>query len=318
MPNVALVPSQVSPLHTLVDDYLMSCRARGLSRATIVNSYGYPLLSIFLPWCDTHDVERPADLTARVIDSFSVFLLNREGKNGRTLSKFSVHAYARAVRGFLTWCAKEGEKVEARPSLPRLPRRVLDVLSRDEINALEGGATTERDRIIIRILGDCGLRASELCGLRPDDVIRRDRQAYLLVHGKGERERLVPVPPQLLRRIDRYVRDTRPSDTAHKELFLSVRRGRSGDYEPLTRSGLLQLMASAGDRAGLAAKNVHPHLLRHSFITNALRAGMNPLVLSRIVGHSSLRMIEQVYSHLNAGDSYEAMMRALSADTSTR
>ena len=307
-----------SPLHRLVDDYLMACRARGLAKGTIDNSYGYPLRSIFLPWCDAHDIQRPEELTPRQVDAFSVALLDREGRNGRPLSKFSVHAYARAVRGFLTWCAKEGEKVEARPSLPRLPRRVLDVLSREEINALEGGAASERDRIIIRLLGDCGLRASELCSLEPGDIARHDRQAYIRVRGKGERERLVPLPPALLRRLDRYIRDTRPIDSRHDQLFLSMRKGRSGDYEPLTRSGLLQAIDTAAERAGLTAKRVHPHLLRHSFITNALRAGVNPLVLSRIVGHSSLRMIEQVYSHLNAGDSYEAMMRALANDTSHR
>lgn len=50
-------------------------------------------------------------------------------------------------------------------------------------------------------------------------------------------------------------------------------------------------------------------------VTNALRAGINPLVLSQIAGHSSMRMIEQVYSHLNAGDSHEMMMRTLTADS---
>jgi integrase len=275
------------------------------------------LKAIFLPWCDEHEIGRPEQLTQRALDSFSVSLLARKARDGRALSKFSVHAYARAVRGFLGWCSKEGEGTEGRPSLPRLPRRVLDVLSRDEIAALESGAATERDRIIIRTLGDCGLRASELCALHPSDVVRHDRQAYLRVQGKGERERLVPLPPALLRRIDRYVRETRP-DTPHPNLFVSNRRGRSGEYEPLTRSGLLQLMDAAAQRAGLSSKRVHPHLLRHSFITNALRAGMNPLVLSRIAGHSSLRMIEQVYSHLNAGDSYDAMIRALGTTPSQR
>lgn len=211
-----------------------------------------------------------------------------------------------------------GEQVAARPSLPRLPRRVLEVLSRDELTALEGGAPTERDRVIIRILADCGLRASELCQLRITDVVRHDRQAFLRVEGKGERERLVPLPPALLRRIERYIRATRPPRSLHAELFLSLRRGRSGEHEPLTRSGLLQLIDHAAERAGLDPKRVHPHLLRHSFVTNALRAGINPLLLSQIVGHSSMRMIEQVYSHLNAGDSYEAMMRTLSAQTTPR
>jgi len=247
------------------------------------------------------------------VDAFSVMLLERGGKDGRPLSKFSVHAYARAVRGFLNWCRQEGETVAARPALPRLPRRILDVLDRAEIDALEGTAQTERDRIIIRILGDCGLRAAELCGLRPEDIRRRDRQAFLHVRGKGERDREVPLQPSLLRRLERYLRDGRPADSRHNNLFLSLRRGRSGDYEPLTPSGLLQLIRSVAARAGIA-KKVDSHLLRHSMITNALRAGMNPLLLAQIVGHSSLRMIERVYSHLTVSDAYEAMIATLTSE----
>ena len=224
-----------------------------------------------------------------------------------------MHAYARAVRDFLNWCRQEGEAVTARPALPRLPRRVLNVLDRAEIDALEGAAPTERDRLIIRILGDCGLRAAELCALTPDDIRRRDRQAFLHVHGKGERDREVPLAPALLRRLERYLRDGRPTDARSREVFLSLRRGRTGDYEPLTPSGLLQLVRSAADRANLT-KKVDTHLLRHSMITNALRANMNPMLLAKIVGHSSLRMIEEVYSHLTASDEYEALINSLTAN----
>jgi integrase len=53
--------------------------------------------------------------------------------------------------------------------------------------------------------------------------------------------------------------------------------------------------------------------MRHSFITNGLRSGVSPLILAQVVGHTSMRMIEQVYSHLNAGDGYDALARALAA-----
>lgn len=313
MARIAVVaPPPASALHQLVDDYLMACRARGLAPGTVHNSYGYPLRSIFVPWCDANGVATPAQLDARAIDEFSVALLERGGKDGRPLSKYSVHAYARAVRGFLNWCKREGEQVTARPALPRLPRRVIDVLDRNEITALEAAAPSERDRLVIRVLGDCGLRASELCTLQMSDIIRHDRQAYLRVHGKGERDRLVPLTPALLRRLERYVRDARPKDSPHRQLFVSLRRGHSGDYEPLTRSGLLQLIRHSAERAGIS-KKVYPHLLRHSFVTNALRAGVSPLLLAQIAGHTSMRMIEQVYSHLNPTDSYDAMIRALTA-----
>lgn len=142
------------------------------------------------------------------------------------------------------------------------------------------------------------------------DVLRRDRQAHLLVHGKGERDRLVPLPPALLRRIEAYIRSGRPSDTRSDRLFLSLRRGRSHAYEPLTPSGVLQLVKQAADRGGID-KRVYTHLLRHSFITNALRAGMSPMLVTKIVGHSSLRMIERVYSHLTTDDAYDAMMKMI-------
>jgi len=318
MAQVSVVkPRTSSRMHQLVDDYLMACRARGLAPATINNSYGFPLLSIFLPWCDENGIAGPEQLTSRTIDAFSVALQQRRGRSGEPISKFSVHAYARGVRGFLNWCTREGEQVAARPPLPRLPRRVLDVLDRQEIAQLEAAAPTERDRIIIRILGDCGLRAEELCSLRVDDVVRHDRQAYLHVFGKRGLERLVPVSPSLLRRIERYIRDVRRADDRQQRLFTSLRRGRSGDYEPLTRSGILQLIRHATERAEIT-KRVHTHLLRHSFITNALRAGMNPMIVARIAGHTSLRMLDQVYSHLNTNDTYEAMLRMLTDESPRR
>jgi integrase/recombinase XerD len=306
-------PASPTPIQQLVDDYLMSCRARGLAPGTLSNSYGYPLQHIFLPWCTDRGISAIEELNGRAIDAFSIMLFDHRKKNGEPLSKFTVHAYVRAVRGFLNWCQREGEEVKARPALPRLPRIVRDVLDRSEIDALEAAAPSERDRLILRLLGDCGLRAEELCRLRPEDVVRRDRQAYLHVHGKGERDRLVPLPPRLLRRLERHIRDGRPRDTSCAELFVSSRRGLSGDYERLTPSGIIKRVRRAAAQADIT-KPVHTHLLRHSMITNSLRGGMNPMVLAQIVGHSSLRMIEKSYSHLDASDGYDAMVRMLADD----
>jgi integrase len=234
MPGLSVLSSnRRSPLEILVDDYLTACKARGLARSTVANSYGYPLRSIFLPWCADQGIREVEDLTPRAIDAFSIYLLDDGGKRGR-LSKHSVHAYCRSVPGFLTWCNREGEAVTAQPQLPRLPRKVVDILDRGEIDALEGAVSSERDKIIVRILGDCGLRAGELCSLRLEDVIRRDRNTFLHVRGKGARERLVPVVLPLFRRIERYARTGRPSDLVTDRLFVSHRRGRSGFYERLT------------------------------------------------------------------------------------
>jgi integrase/recombinase XerD len=96
-------------------------------------------------------------------------------------------------------------------------------------------------------------------------------------------------------------------------MFLSLRRRADGEYLPVTGSGVGQMFDVVADRAGIN-KRVYPHLLRHSFATEALRRGMNPIQLAQILGHSGLQMIDQVYSHLTATDAYDAMMRMLNPD----
>lgn len=299
-------------LARLVEDYLSSCRARGLSPRTVDGAYGFPLRRVLLRWCATEGIERLDQLDQRAFDRLTSSLLEKDSTRGGSFSRHSVHSYTRAIRGFLAWARKEGESVSGQPQLPRVQRKVIDVLSRDEVRRLEDAAVTDRDKLIIRLLADTGMRVGELCGLRGDDVVRRGREAYLKVRGKGGRERLVPLPPTLLRRLERHQRG-RPIDTSSDRLFLANRRAPSGDFEPLTESGVGQLVGVAAARAGLR-RRVHPHLLRHTFVTEMLRRGMNPKLVADIAGHSSLRMIEQVYAHLSSSDAYDAMVRLLKGE----
>jgi site-specific recombinase XerD len=219
----------------------------------------------------------------------------------------------RPINHFLAWAAGEGEAVTAKARLPRLPKRLIDVLTRDEVQALEDAAQTDRDRLVVRVLADTGIRVGELVGLRSTDLATIGRDYFLKVRGKGARERFVPVPPRLHRRLEQYVTKQRPRDTRSDRLFLSARRGPTGAYDALTESGVGQLLPTLAEQAGLK-KRVYPHLLRHSFATWALTKGMNPMSLAKIMGHSSLVMIQQVYAHLTPADSYEALMKILSDD----
>src|SRR5205807_637291 len=111
----------------------------------------------FLPWCRDAEITEPAQLTQRVLDRFTSHLYEHGGRTGVQLSRHTAHTYIRHVRQFLNWAAKEGEiEAGAQPQLPSLPRRVLDVLTRQEIDQLEHAAATERDKVIVRILGDTG------------------------------------------------------------------------------------------------------------------------------------------------------------------
>ncbi len=306
-----LEPVHGSKLSRLVDDYLTSCRARGLSPRTVDIAYGYSLRSVFLPWCVQERIDAPHQLDQRTLDRFTTSLLTAGGKRGARLSKHSVHTYVRGVRQFLSWAAKEGEDVDAKPQLPKLSKRHRDVLSRREIDRLEAVAIVERDRIIIRVFSDCGLRLGELTGLRAVDILRSGNQAHFRVIGKGDRERRVPIPPRLLRRLERYIED-RPAEATTNQLFVSLRRDPAGDYDRLTESGVSQLVYVAGVRAGLR-QAVRPHLLRHSWMTELLRQGVNPIQLSVIAG-SSQKVIADHYEHLTQDDAYASMIRALSVE----
>jgi integrase/recombinase XerD len=198
----------------------------------------------------------------------------------------------------------------ARAQLPRLPRRVLEVLTREEISAMEAVAATERDRLIVRLLADTGIRLGELLGLHLGDLLEPRRGEFAVkVCGKGDRERLVPVPPALFRRLRKYAERGR-GDARDEKLFVSLRLSRSGDRPPLTASGVQQLVRVLGITAGIG-RPVHPHLFRHSFATHALRRGMDVVSLQRILGHADLSMIAAVYQHLDTGDDYTAMMKVL-------
>lgn len=297
-------------LEILVEDYLASCRARGLARGTVEKNYGYSLRQVFLPWARTRELTEPGDLTQRLIDRFTADLYD-SGNDGRPLSRDTIHSYVRPVRQFLRWAHREGDLTTAiLPQLPRLNRRVIDVLARDEIDKLEACAQTERDKLVIRLLADTGIRSGELCALRVGDVTRQERGHLLKVHGKGDKERLVPLRPELARRIERFVKG-RPAGLSTNHLFYSLRRRADGEYPPITGSGVGQMLDNAADRAGIN-RRVYPHLLRHSFATEALRRGMNPVQLAQILGHSGLQMIDRVYSHLTTTDAYDAMMQMLS------
>jgi integrase/recombinase XerD len=303
-----LDPGNPSPLDRLVGDYLANCRARGLSPRTD-EQYSYALRNVFLRWCDAEGVTRLDQLDSRTFDRYTSNLLARRNRYGRPITKHAVHSFIRPVRLMLNWATREGEDVKARPQLPRREKPVRDVLTRDEIDLLERVMANERDKLIIRIFGDCGLRLDELTRLEAKDIVRSGRQAHLRVLGKRSRIRDVPIPPSLLRRLDRFA-EARPDDRDSDAMFLGCRR-RVGIYTRLTDIGVYQVVKDAVHRARIG-KPIYPHLLRHSWMTEMLRNGMNPIQLSIIAG-ASPDVIAQHYTHLNKDDAYDAMIRALTA-----
>jgi integrase len=167
--GLTLVP-EASALETWVTDYLDEKRAAGCSRKTLA-VYTDLLREVLLPFCRRAELTEPAELTARQLNALSAGLLDGSGtRSGRPLAKASVASYARTINAFLAWLAKQGEAPGAHMQKPKLPERVVETLSREDIRALEDAASTERDKLIIRILADTGVRLDELLRLKADSV----------------------------------------------------------------------------------------------------------------------------------------------------
>jgi integrase len=149
---------------------------------------------MFLPWATTEGIIEPGQITSRVLDRYTAHLLEHGGKRG-PLSRHSVASFVESVNWWLRWLQAEGElKAKAAAQVPRRPERVLDVLSREEIQQLEDAARSERDKLMIRLLADTGMRVGELLGLRCSDLVERDRNHYVRLAGRsgpahGERRR---------------------------------------------------------------------------------------------------------------------------------
>ncbi len=149
-----------------------------------------------------------------------------------------------------------GRQGRRRSKAAQAPQRVIEILSRDEVQRIEDRADSERDKLIVRLLADTGVRVGELVKVRQRDLVDRDRNLFLLVRSKGDRERLVPLSPALARRLRRYADRSRPSDTNSDRVLISRRRTLSGAYEAITESR--DLGEQAGPLSGTYALSCWP------------------------------------------------------------
>ncbi len=311
--KLTVVPTtKPSPLERLVEDYCADARARGLSPKSIKYGVAWPLREIFLPWAADNGITAVEQLDNRTCNQFSAHLQEHGGKQGQ-LKPASIWSYSKAVRRFMSWAEQEGERVPGQVKLNKLPRREVEVLTAREIEALENTAATERDKVIVQVLAQTGIRRAELVGLTDRDLVEQGGRSFLRIHGKGGRDRRVPLSPALARRLRKLIAG-RPKDADTDRVFVALRK-RPGAHsiEPLTESGITQMILGVGEKAGIE-RRVHPHMLRHTFATIALRRGMDSLMVAEVMGHSSLQMLSRVYSHTTPTDAHVALMKVLVAE----
>ena len=220
------------------------------------------------------------------------------GLRRRGLGSRSIARHLSAVRGLYRFLLDAG-RVPRDPTQhldsPRLARRLPRTLSVADAAALvEAPDTTRpdglRDRALLELLYASGLRASEALGLRIEDV--NFNAGYVMVIGKGDRQRLVPAGARALDWVRRYLITIRPRQVRREcpALFLN----RSGGA--MSRQALWGLIRRAARRAGLRAA-VSPHTLRHSFASHLLERGADLRSVQAMLGHVDISTT-QIYTHL--------------------
>jgi integrase/recombinase XerD len=203
------------------------------------------------------------------------------------------------VRRFYRFLLRErvvAEDPTLRIDSPRLPRRLPDTLTEQDVEALLTEPDPEvalelRDKAMLEILYGCGLRVSELTGLRVDQV--NLRQGVVRITGKGDKERLVPLGEEAIDWLLAYMKQARaellkgkPSDA----LFPGNRAG------SMTRQAFWYRIKCYAGRAGIY-KHISPHTLRHAFATHLLNHGADLRVVQMLLGHSDLSTT-QIYTHV--------------------
>jgi len=276
-----------------VDGYLAYIRAeRGLSPAT-VSAYARDLTR-FVDYMKRVNRQRAADVTTADVLSFMASLA-RARLSARSQTRALV-----AVRQLFKFLVRE-RAIEKSPAhdveLPKATRHLPHFLDQEAMLRLIAAPdrTTSRgmrDAALLEVAYSSGLRVSELCGLRLEDVDLR--RGYLLVRGKGNKERIVPLGEPAQHAIATFLAGGRP-DLLKGRTCDAMFVGPSG--RALTRQRFWQIVKLYARAAGVTTP-LSPHTLRHSFATHLVEGGADLRAVQAMLGHSDLSTTA-IYTHVN-------------------
>ena len=245
-----------------------------------------------------NDLERAAE-SAGSLAVASADDLSRLGSRWAELAPSTVARRSAALRRFFGFLVDEGLRDDdpsgalPRPRLERPLPRILDeeevrrMFEAAEDRAASGEAAAVRNLALIELLYGSGLRASELVSLPRGAV--RPKQPFLMVFGKGSKERLVPISSRAEAAVQAWLEHV-PSGTAW--LFPSGKAH-------LSRVRLFQIVRQMAADAGISPERVSPHVLRHAFATHLLSGGADLRVLQSLLGHADIATT-QIYTHVDS------------------
>ncbi len=266
--------------YEIMEEFLAILEASGASRDTI-KAYRSAITD-FLEYLGDKPLR---DVRLRdIIDWRNHRLRNgfRKGKKGDKRSRtVTLHYYNLFIRRFLKWL---GIRIRV-PNVKKPPRKI-EVLTDEEIEKLYRAVRDPLDKLILDILLDTGLRSRELINLRVEDIDFKEG-VITVKEAKYGKERKVLATKNTLEEL---------------RMWIKLNNMKKGDkVVPLTYSGLYKRIKRMAKRAGIPIEKIHPHILRHTFATRALKKGINIFSLQRLLGHTDIKTT-QIYTHLTIED----------------
>jgi integrase/recombinase XerD len=235
----------------------------------------------------------PAEVTYQDLKTFLAWY-GADNQNTRTQSRT-----LSGIRAFYKYLLIEGEINENPATLiesPKIGLKLPEVLSVSEIDSIidqidlskpEG----HRNKAIIETLYGCGLRVSELVNLRLTDI--HYGEGFVVITGKGNKQRLVPVSGKALREIDIYkLKRNQFTEIKDQNILFLNRRG-----SKLTRAMIFTIIKELAARAGIK-KTISPHTFRHSFATHLIEGGADLRAVQEMLGHESI-LTTEIYTHID-------------------
>lgn len=305
-------------LARLVRSFLTFARVECGLAANSVEAYGRDLRDLV---CDlaASGRTRLAEVSARDLSNHLAAL-----RGERNMAASSVVRHLATIRVFFRWAESTGELPTDPDGRPQNPADALDrptrwrklpgVLTPAQVRALlaapaktaamengDGAARLPlhlRDRALLELMYACGLRASEVAGLRVRDV--HEALGVVMAHGKGNKQRLVPIGKPAQAAVGEYLRECRPRLVRQPDAMESRGDGRlllSRTGRPLERVAVWQIVKRCAVAAGIPG--VHPHMLRHSFATHLLMGGADLRVVQELLGHADVGTT-QIYTHVDS------------------
>lgn len=290
-------------MQTLVEDFLQYLRhERGQSAHTQRTYAG--LLNKFIAWANQAHITAWPEVELKHLVAFLQQererpLANTPKDSARRLSSESVYLEIAALRAFYRYAEEEKllpRNVAENLSLPRRWKRLPKSLSNEEIEKLLTPEPPTKpqslcDDAILELAYASGLRRSELCGLRLEQI--HLEAGFINVIGKGNKERIVPVGTKAIEALNRYLASGRPKlvkPRSPANVFLTAR---GTAFASIT---MWQHIKARVKRSGVS-RNITPHMLRHSFATHLLEHGADLRVIQELLGHANISTTE-VYTHV--------------------